>query len=565
MLNVRKSLLAAACSLVMIGQASAVHINESFDGSWGVFGDGPARNKGLLVDYIPQVNTFFFAFFTYDQAGNQLWTVGSFEPQDGVFDYEDIPVEIVEGGLFNAQGTPTSTSVGTVDMSLSCGQISVAFTPTQESGLQAAAFDLLPSLGLDVLPSDECNMPVAQCPAGTTAEGNDCALPNSISNDLILPAGKKYIVRGQVSVEDGGSLTIHPGVTVQGAVENTQANFIAVLQGGKIFAEGTKTQPITFTGPTPEAGSWAGVLLAGRSVCNEATGGQLCQFEAVPSITYGGDQLEDNSGRLRYVRILYAGQEVAPDEELNALTLLGVGSGTKIEYVQVDNGLDDGFEWFGGTVNVRHTVCSNMADDCYDMAQGYGGKGQFMLAWQGTPGSFTSDPHGIELDNTDPTSTTTPITQPQFSNMTLVGSAAGAGGEGIRLRRGGGANLTNIVVTGYADRCLNLNDAETFGLASATAQGERLSFTNSILGGCAAGTFEDAGGDPYLVSAFFNVGAGNNDAVPQLDGFLPSAGSNVLTGGDAPNDGFFVPTSYRGAFGPGENWTQGWTVNLPNQ
>ena len=139
------------------------------------------------------------------------------------------------------------------------------------------------------------------CPTGTTAVGNDCQLPNSITNNLILPAGKKYIVSGQVSVQSGASLSIAPGVTVQGASVNTVANFIAVLQGGKIFAEGTATQPITFTGPTTEAGSWAGLVIAGRSTCNEATGATVPSKPCRASLRC--NQLDDNSGRLRYVRI----------------------------------------------------------------------------------------------------------------------------------------------------------------------------------------------------------------------------------------------------------------------
>lgn len=567
MFSFRKSLLAAACSVAIAGQAGAVHINEAFDGSW-VDPAAVGQNKGLLVDYIPSANVMFFAFFSYDNAGEQLWTVGAIEPQAGVFDYADVAVEFVRGGRFSDAGTPAAVAAGTVDLAISCSSIQLGFTPAASTGLGAAAFEFQPSLGLDRLTSGECNMPIAECPAGTTAAGNDCKLPATIENELILPAGKRYIVEGRVSVEDGGSLTIAPGVTVQGSTVQDTPNFISVKAGGQIFAEGTATQPITFTGPEAVPGSWAGIVIAGRSICNDGTESQACQFEAVPDITYGSTTpvLDDNSGALRYVRILWAGQQIAPNEELNSLTLLAVGNGTVLEHVQVDGGLDDGFEFFGGSVNGRHLVCSNMGDDCFDFDQGYNGKIQFALAYQGSNPDHTSDSNGIESDNDSSNNDKQPRTQPMVSNLTLVGNPE-VGNEAIRLRRGSGGNYANLVATGFRDRCLHLIDAGTFALGSASAQGEQLSMDSSFIGACAGGTFEDDSADPYAISAWYNAGSGNQEGDPLLQegGFLPTAGSPVLQGGATLDDGFFRPTSYRGAFaGPRDNWTQGWTVNLPS-
>ena len=565
----RKSLLAFACSAALVGSASANHINESFDGAW-VDTTAVGTNKGLMVDYIPSANVFFFAFFTYNPAGQQIWLTGQFSPQAGVFDYTNVPVSVVTGGQFAAQGSPAFSQVGTVALALSCGKIDLAFTAGTGSGLSDAGFSFLPSIGLDSLTSGQCNMPLASCPTGTTASGNDCKLPNSISNDLFLPAGKKYIVQGQVNVESGGRLIVAPGVTVQGAADDSIPNFLAVKAGGKIYAEGTPEQPITFTGPRAEVGSWSGLVIAGNSTCNDAAGGQPCTFEAVPDITYGGTQLDDNSGSLRYVRILYAGFAVRPDEELNSLTLLGVGSGTKLEYVQVDGGKDDGFEFFGGSVNARHIVCSNMGDDCLDFDQGYTGKIQHALVFQGSNTDIGSDSNGIESDNDSSSPDKTPRTRPTVSNITLVGGANG--NEGMRLRRGTGGNYFSAVITGFKDRCLNLDTGATFALGTGTAQGEQLSIRNSFVGSCTGGQFEDTAGSaypnplPYLVSDWYNAGIGNRTGDPKLSGFLPAADSPLLTGGASPSDPWFVPTTYVGAFaGPRDNWTAGWTVNLPNQ
>lgn len=562
----RKTLLASACTFAIASPASAVQINESFDGSW-VDPSAVGTNKGLLVDYIPSADTLFFAFFTYEANGTPLWTVGNVTVQDGVGDYANVPVNVYRGGAFAAAGSPVATQVGTVDLSVQCDRIELGFSPAANSGLSTAAFSFRQSAGLDSLTRQECSSAIADCPAGTTAQGNDCALPNAITNDLILPAGKRYVVNGRVSVKAGGKLRIAPGVTVVGGAAATAPNFIVVERGAQIHADGTREQPITFTGPEPVPGSWAGLVIAGNSICNDGTASEPCKFEAVPDITYGSStpMLDDNSGVLRYVRIRWAGQQIAPNEELNSLTLLAVGNGTVLEHVQVDGGLDDGFEMFGGSVNGRYLVCSNMGDDCFDFDQGYNGKIQYAVAYQGENPDLGSDSNGIESDNDSSNNDKQPRTQPSVSNMTLIGNPA-VGNEGMRIRRGSGGNYRNIAVTGYRDRCLNLDDTGTFALGTASVQGERLSITHSFIGQCAGGAFEDIASDPYAVSAWFYSGTGNAAGDPLLIGMLPSATSPLLAGGKAPSDPFFAPASYRGAFaGPDDNWTRDWTVRLPNR
>lgn len=376
----------------------------------------------------------------------------------GLFDYTNVDVLKYTGGQFSAIGSPTQAVIAKANVSFACDAITMDITPANGSGVTAANFVFQPSLGLKKLTSGQCNEPITACPSGTTAEGTACLLPASITNDLFLPAGKNYVVKGRVSVEDGGTLNIAPGVTVIGSTDRTNPNFISVKKGGQMYANGTAEQPITFTGPEAVPGSWAGLVLAGRSICNDATPTQACQFEAVPDITYGltSPVLDDNSGSLRYVRIRWAGQQIAPNEELNSLTLLAVGSGTVLEHVQVDGGLDDGIEFFGGSVNGRYLVCSNMGDDCFDFDQGYAGKLQFLLGYQGSNPDMGGDSNGVESDNDSSNNDKAPRTQPQISNLTLVG-AGSVGNEGIRLRRGTGGNYTNVVVTGFRDRCPQSN------------------------------------------------------------------------------------------------------------
>ncbi len=560
---IRKSLLATSCALALAGPAAANIVTEAFDGAF-VDARDIGQNKGLLLDYIPEVNTTFGAFFSYDNAGNQVWSSFAIPMVEGRVDYTNVNLFRYSGGRWNERGAPLEAVFATANISFTCDGVAVNISPNTGTGLANVNFVFTPLSRISAL---ECNNPVAACPAGTTADGSDCRLPSSITGNLFLPAGKKYIVRGQVSVENNGRLTIAPGVTVQGSTDRSSPNFIAVRQGGRLYAEGTRTQPITFTGPEATPGSWAGLVLNGRSICNDATATTTCRFEAVPDLVYGAvpPVLDDNSGALRYVRILWAGQQIAPNEELNSLTLNAVGSGTILEYVQVDGGLDDGFEWFGGSVNGKYLVCSNMGDDCFDFDQGFNGKIQFALGWQGINPDQGGDSNGIESDNDNPASDKLPRTQPSMSNLTMVGRAD-VGNEGMRIRRGSGGNYANVVVAGFRDRCINLIDAQTYALSSATQTGSTLTMTQSWVGSCVAGQFEDNASAAYAVSAWYNAGAGNGTGDPLLvsGGFLPTATSPILVGGQAPADGFFRPVQYRGAFaGPRDNWTADWTVRIP--
>src|SRR5690606_38203524 len=120
--------------------------------------------------------------------------------------------------------------------------------------------------------------------------------------------------------------------------------------------------------------------------------------------------------------------------------------------------------------------------------------------------------------------------------LTLVGGTVG--NEGMRIRRGSGGVYANVVVTGYQDRCVNLDDTGTFALASAAAQGALLSMQHSWVGSCGTGAFQDDAADPYAVSAWYGAGSGNGQGNAQLHGYLPTAASPLLAGGRSPQDAF---------------------------
>jgi hypothetical protein len=555
--TVRKPL--AAALMLGLGAASAhaqVELSNALDGHWWNPAEG---GRGALVDFIANEGnaaegTMFMALYTFDQTGAPIWLTVQ---KNGVASHENAILDAMlvrtTGGRFGDShdaGATTTSVVGSADILVnSCDSISIEITPDAGTNLPAATYDL------ERFPGNvgDCGeAPVVQCPAGTTDLGsNACGLPSTVAGNLRLPRGKTYIVEGQVTVPAGATLTVDPGVTVQGsATAKDSPNFIAVLADGKIIANGTREQPITFTGPEPVPGSWAGLVIAGRSTCNDAPDAELgCSFEAIPDVVYGGQDLDDNSGSLRYVRILWAGQAINEDEELNSLTLCGVGSGTTLEYVQVHGGLDDGFEMFGGTVNGRHLVATQVGDDMFDFDDGYTGKIQFALGLQGSENSDQgSDSNGIESDNSRDNPGLAPRTAPVIANMTLIGSPNG--NEGARIRRGSGGHYSNLVIHGFANSCLNIDDD-----ATAALYGNDLTIDHSFVGTCGTGAFED---DAVVTSTLWNGGTGNATGDAMLDGWMPRAGSPLLGTGATPDDGFFTEVDYKGAFDGSNDWTAGW-------
>ncbi|MDY2778590.1 MAG: hypothetical protein SOU82_01870, partial [Alloprevotella sp.] len=183
-----------------------------------------------------------------------------------------------------------------------------------------------------------------------------------------LPKGT-YTLKGFVYIADGAELTIEPGTIIKGD-KQTKGTLI-VERGGKLFAQGTSTQPIVFTSAQPAGnrrpGDWGGLILCGRAPHNAGE----AQIEGGPRTKHGGDQPEDCSGALSYVRIEFAGYPYETDKEINGLTLGSVGSGTQLDHIQVSYSNDDSFEWFGGNVNAKYLVAYKGWDDDFDTDNGF--------------------------------------------------------------------------------------------------------------------------------------------------------------------------------------------------
>lgn len=224
-----------------------------------------------------------------------------------------------------------------------------------------------------------------------------------------LDASKVYLLKNQVFIPDGVTLTIPAGTIIKG----DRKAVLVVKPGGKLMANGTSTNPVIFTSKVEagsrERGYWAGIVILGKAFVNQP--GQVAIEGISPAVFYGAKYLDatatvdfntnatDNSGSLTYVRIEYAGVELTPNNETNGLTMGGVGSGTVISNVQVSYGGDDGFEWFGGTVNAKNLISYNTWDDDFDTDFGWRGKVQYGLIVRYPTAADQSESNAFESDS----------------------------------------------------------------------------------------------------------------------------------------------------------------------
>jgi hypothetical protein len=410
-----------------------------------------------------------------------------------------------------------------------------------------------------------------------------------ISADQHWTKDKVYRLRGYVYVTNGATLTIDAGTKI--VSNKDSAGVLVIYRTAKIMAKGTAAEPIVFTSneTAPSPGDFGGVVLVGQARVNGnhsvIEGGVDPQFSV-----FGGTDNADNSGVLNYVRIEYAGKAVNPGDEVNGLSLYGVGSGTSIDYVQVVRGLDDAFEFFGGTVNCKHLIAYNSADDDYDMDDGYSGKIQFAISVKdpkftdpkGTTGDISNN---FEVDNVNPANgfqlSRAPVTYPILSNFTAIGPNNAANtsadyGFGMRWRRGAKFILANSIVMGGQKAGLDIEQDST---ASYYAQGTS-QFYNSFLHAYTS-PFRVATAGIYLDSAMLSALTltnyksqlfANADDIKLTDPFnnaapnlKPQASSPALTAAakfDAGtlSDAFFDKVTFIGAMDASNDWTAQWAV-----
>jgi hypothetical protein len=462
---------------------------------------------------------------------------------------------------------------------------------------------------------------------------NTITLSGKITKDTTLYAKDVNYLSGVVYITKGVTLTVEAGAKVQGKTGLDVASLV-ITRGAKIIAKGTAEKPIIFTSASlnPQSGDWGGIVLLGTAKVNQTL---TWKGTAVPGLTsveggindtevgYGlagsGDAVfptgndGDNSGILQYVRIEYAGYAYQPDNELNSLTMAGVGNGTTIDHIQVTYAKDDAYEWFGGTVNCKYLIAYKTQDDDFDTDFGYAGNVQFGIVLRDSAIADISTSEAFESDNDGKGSTLSPKTSAVFSNITAIGpridpvSAKGNSlfRAGAHIRRNTGISIMNSIIAGWPVAIQF--DASTGTAVDKNIDDSTIRIKNTTFAGNTENIKYTASGTPTgassasLLTWFSNPFFGNtilNTAGPDVlkliqpfnytnPDFTPFANANTSTANIASTLGtlgigvhldyskngaftdsklqnaFFEKVTFRGAVatsGVNQTWWKGWTV-----
>jgi hypothetical protein len=439
--------------------------------------------------------------------------------------------------------------------------------------------------------------------AGSYAQPVNTTTLNSadITGTVTLDQNTIYLMQGYNIVRAGGKIVIPEGTLIKG--DFTSKGTLIIERGGIIYANGTAQRPIVFTSNQPAGtrlpGDWGGIIILGRSGIGTASGADSAIIEGFPAgvnFYYGGQPIiqDDSSGVLRYVRLEYPGvnQTAQPGNEINGLTMGGVGSRTVLEYIQVSYCGDDSFEWFGGTVNAKYLVSIGAVDDDFDCDNGFRGKIQFGLIARDSAVSDVSGSHMFELSNNSnsPANFNSPRMRAIFSNITAIGPNITSASnpqfkDGLDINKNSQPSIFNSVLGGY-EVLINFNGS---GVCNA-AQGDTIHIRNnaySYITELADSSGSSFSPTPWLMTpawgssvhnplsalqlddplAFY--GASGSDPISGVNWWEPMAGSPVLSGASFsdPLLAGFETTAYRGAFGDvteGGNWLVGWSNFNPN-
>lgn len=314
--------------------------------------------------------------------------------------------------------------------------------------------------------------------AGLAAQAATVEVSADVTASQTWTADNEYVLNKIIFVRDGATLRVEPGTVIRGKSTDVAGEVTAlfVSRGGKLIAKGTKEKPIIMTdmndnnfpwvnpadilpdyatvNPTADmplkSELWGGLVICGKAYCTvnaSANVGPLVEPDNFAeglssyedgSTKYGGADDDDSSGVLSYVSVRYGGYGLKAASEINGITLCGVGRGTQIDHVEVIGNLDDGIEFFGGSVNTKYVAIVNIGDDSFDVDQGYRGRCQFLFIMQGycdvdsgVAGSGIGN-HAFEMDGVEKIDNNRPWALQRYENVTVIGNRyRGTGGTGI--------------------------------------------------------------------------------------------------------------------------------------
>lgn len=407
----------------------------------------------------------------------------------------------------------------------------------------------------------------------------------SLSNKIV------YVLNGFVYVNSGQTLNVQAGTIIKGnAGQGELASALIVARGGVCNMTGTATDPIIMTSASDGVyrdntgtygegnvlaanvrGLWGGLIVLGAASLNSTPG--ETQIEGIPTTEtrglYGGSTDDDNSGTYTYISIRHGGTDIGAGNEINGLTMGGVGSGTTIEHIEVIGNKDDGFEWFGGTVNSKWLASIYNGDDAMDYDEGWRGMNQFWLVVQDSEG----DRGGEHDGGTDP-ETATPFATPTVYNATFRGNGTN---RAITMRDNAGGYYWNSIFTNYANgidiELLEARASSSDPSNSSFNQYEdgNLVFRNNVFFGITGDVVAIKTDKSKATQAQIDTAQADIDGVwtatwgnmvedPMMTAFIPS--STNTTTATSPTGSFYTTAAFKGAFNPSvtTKWTDNWTL-----
>lgn len=402
---------------------------------------------------------------------------------------------------------------------------------------------------------------------------------------------KVWVLKNRVFVNEGQTLTIQPGTIVKGGAGIAETgSALIVARGGRLVAAGTPEKPIIFTSEADQIlndsagnlcrpsqldrddkGLWGGVVMLGKARINTESGearvGGIPATE--PRGLYGGTDDEDNSGVLAYASIRHGGSEINIADNINGLTLAGVGRGTEIHHVEVYANRHDGFHFEGGTVNTKHLVASFCSDDAFGFYNGYRGMNQFWFSKQGIDGGLSCYSQSGSYKGSDAV-----YTSPVLFNATIEGPGTDIGKRALGFKSNGGGKIHNSIFFDFAFGAeleytgqnmvdcyerLIVKDLELqrnifFNILYQPLLGM---FNASPLANSDAGVTQARN---FVEEYFARPENANQFGNPQLGNYVPLPGGPASQQGSIPEDPFIDFTTFRGCFEPGQTpWATGWT------